>query len=73
MALDTPSLQELVSAISSQVSTVAKVPPEPMDCRSFPSSFTDREREFPENLEIEQAHVELVESTSDLFHLALSL
>lgn len=71
MALNTPSLQELASAISSQVSTITKF----LQSYGLPQpSFAvggSREREFRENLEIEQAYMELVESASDLLHLAL--
>lgn len=71
MALNSPSLQELASVISSQVSTITKF----LQNNGLPQpSFAVDEsgaREFPENPEIEQAYMELVESTSDLLHLAL--
>ena len=71
MALNAPSLLELASTISLQVSTITKF----LQSNELPQpSFAvggSREREFPENPEIEQAYIELAESASDLLHLAL--
>lgn len=71
MTLNSPSLEELASAISSQASTITKF----LQNNGMPQpSFTvdgGRKREFPDNPEIEQAYMGLIESASDLLHLAL--
>jgi hypothetical protein len=71
MALTSPSLPDLASAISLQVSTITKFL---RDSGFLQPSFDvggGREREFPANPEIEQAYMGLIESASDLLHLAL--
>jgi 6-hydroxytryprostatin B O-methyltransferase len=71
MALNSPSLLELASAITSQVSIINEFLQN--NGLPQPSFAVDglRTREFPENPEIQQAYMELVESASDLLHLAL--
>jgi 6-hydroxytryprostatin B O-methyltransferase len=71
MALNNSSLQELAAAITSQVSTITQY----LEKNGLPQpSFAvegPRSREFSDNPEIEKAYMELVESASDLLHLAL--
>ena len=71
MALSSSSLQDLASAINSQVSTITEF--HEKNGLTQPGFAVDalRSREFPENLELEKAYMELIENASDLLHLAL--